>query len=275
MPWYENRRGERLWYEDHGGGCPVVFVHGWCMSSAVWKFQFEGLASSLRVLAPDLRGHGLSRGVSDELNFRTFADDLIDLFERLNLSNAILVGWSMGAQIALQSCAELSGRLAGMLLVSGTPCFTALDGFPHGVAESEVRGMRLKVQRNLQRALAGFYSRLFAEGELENSSAGPEIKLLLQAIESPDTVAVLDALEALAGADMRHLLANISVPTLILNGASDQICLPQASNYLKEQIPDAEQTVFPGCGHAPFLTYSHQFNAEIIRFTGSMSGENA
>jgi pimeloyl-[acyl-carrier protein] methyl ester esterase len=245
------------------------------MSSAVWKFQFDGLSPSLRVLAPDLRGHGLSRGVSGDLNFNAFADDLIDLFDRLNLSNAILVGWSMGAQIALQSCAELSGRLAGMVLVSGTPCFSARDGFPHGAAESEVRGMRLKVQRNLQRALNGFYSRLFAEGELENNAAAPEIKLLLQAIESPDTAAVLDALEALAGADMRYLLANISVPTLILNGASDQICLPQASNYLKEHIPGAEQTVFHCCGHAPFLTYSTKFNAEINRFTGSMSGENA
>lgn len=252
-----------------------MFVHGWCMSSAVWKFQFEGLASSLHTLAPDLRGHGRSREVSGDLSFNAFADDLIDLFNRLNLSKAILVGWSMGAQIALQSCAELSGRLAGMVLVSGTPCFTALDGFPHGVAESEVRGMRLKVQRNLQRALDGFYSRLFAEGELENSPAAPEIKLLLREIVSPDTAAVLDALEALAGADMRHKLANISVPTLILNGTSDQICLPQASSYLKEHIPGAEQTVFPGCGHAPFLTYSTKFNAEIIRFTGSMSGENA
>jgi pimeloyl-[acyl-carrier protein] methyl ester esterase len=245
------------------------------MSSSVWKYQFEGLASSLRVLAPDLRGHGFSRGISTDLNFENFAADLIDLFDRLNLSKAVLVGWSMGAQTALQSYAELSGRLAGLVLVSGTPCFSASDGFPHGVADSEVRGMRLKVQRHSQRALSGFYSRLFAEGELDNNSAAAEIKELLTTIPPPDTAAVLGALDALAGADMRHLLTGISMPTLILNGALDQICLPQASTYLKEQIADAEQVVFQSCGHAPFLTDSQKFNAEILRFTRSISEHNA
>ena len=275
MPWYQNRRGEQLWYEDEGAGCPVVLVHGWCMSSAVWKYQFDGLADSHRLLAPDLRGHGRSREISGQLNFESFAEDLIDLFDFLELSKVVLVGWSMGAQIALQSCAELSGRLAGMVLVSATPRFTASDDFPHGLACNEANGMRLKVQRNTQRALEGFYSRLFAEGELESHTPASDIRQLLSTIPSPDTAAVLDALEALARTDMRKLLAEIAIPTLVVNGALDRICLPQASRYLKEHIPDAEQTVFPHSGHAPFLTQSHQFNAEILRFTRSVSGQNA
>ncbi len=272
MPWYENRRGEQLWYEDEGTGCPVVLVHGWCMSSEVWKYQFDGLAEH-RLLAPDLRGHGRSRGISGRLNFESFTNDLIDLFEELDLSKVVLVGWSMGAQIALQSCAELSGRLAGMVLVSATPRFTASDDYPYGLACNEASGMRLKVQRNTQRALEGFYSRLFTVGELESHSSASDIKQLLSAKPSPDTAAVLDALDALARTDMRHFLAGITIPTLVVNGALDRICLPQASCYLKEHIPDAEQTVFQYSGHAPFLTHSHQFNAEILRFTRSVSGQ--
>lgn len=275
MPWYENRDGERLWYEDEGAGCPVVLVHGWCMSSAVWKYQLGGLADSVRILAPDLRGHGRSRGVSGHLDFDSFANDLVDLFDCLGLSKVILIGWSMGAQIALQSCAGLSGRLAGLTLVSATPRFTASDDFPYGLAANEASGMRLKVQRNTQRALAGFYTRLFAEGELEGHSSETEIRALLASIPSPDTAAVLDALDALTGTDMRHLLPTIAIPTLIVNGALDRICLPQASNYLKAHIPDAEQTVFPFSGHAPFLTDSHQFNAEVIRFSRSVCEQNA
>jgi len=275
MPWYENRKGEQLWYEDEGAGCPVVLVHGWCMSSAVWKYQFDDLAASVRLLAPDLRGHGRSRGISGHLDFESFTNDLVDLFDRLNLEKVVLVGWSMGGQVALLSYPELSGRLAGMVLVSATPRFTASDDFPHALAGNEALGMRLKVQRNTQRALDGFYSRLFAEGELENHSSSSEIKQLLSTITPPDTAAVLDALDALARTDMRHLLATITIPTLIVNGALDRICLPQASSYLKEQIPDAEQTVFPRSGHAPFLTQSHQFNAEIIRFARSVCEQNA
>lgn len=278
MPWYENRRGELLWYEDVGTGCPVVLLHGWCMSSAVWKYQFDGLAGSIqspfRLLAPDLRGHGRSRGISGGMNFDGFVKDLVDLLDDLEFSKFILVGWSMGAQIALQSWAELSGRVAGMVLVSATPRFTASDDFPHGLAGNEAGGMRLKVQRNTQRALSGFYSRLFAEGELESHSSASEIKQLLSSITSPDTAAVLDALDALARTDMRHLLATITIPTLIVNGAQDRICLPRASSYLKEHIPGSVQVQFPQCGHAPFLTRSDQFNAEIARFARSICEQN-
>lgn len=279
MPWYPNRRGEQLWYEDEGGGCPVVLVHGWCMSSAVWKYQFEALAGSapgaFRLIAPDLRGHGRSHAISGHLDFAGFARDLIDLFERLELSKAVLCGWSMGAQIALQSFAGISARLAGMVLVAATPRFTASDDFPHALAANEAGGMRLKVQRNTQRALEGFYSRLFADGEIENQSSAAEIRQLLEAITAPDTASVLAALDALSRTDMRALLATITVPTLIMNGAQDRICLPQASTCLKEQIPGAEQVVFSQCGHAPFLTRSRQFNAELTRFARRVCEQNA
>lgn len=270
MPWYLNRSGEQLWYEERGAGCPVVLVHGWCMSSAVWKYQFDGLSASMRLLAPDLRGHGRSRQISGGLNFEVFSTDLIDLLDALDISKVVLVGWSMGAQIALQAFAGLSDRLAGMVLVSATPRFTASDDFPYAVSCNEAGGMRLKVQRNTQRALDGFYSRLFAEGELKSHTSGAEIKQLLSTVASPDTAAVLDALDALARTDMRGLLTTITVPTLIVNGAQDRICLPQASNYLKEHIPGAGQAVFGQCGHAPFLTQSRQFNAEITRFARSV-----
>ncbi len=264
-----------MWYEDEGAGCPVVFIHGWCMSSAVWRYQLDGLADSVRLLVPDLRGHGRSREVFGRLDFAGFAEDLIDMFDRLNLTRVVLVGWSMGAQIALQASAELSVRVAGMVLVSATPRFTASDDFPHGLAGKEAHGMRLKVQRSAQRALDGFYTRLFAAGELESSSHTADINQLLASIPLPDTAAVLDALDALADTDMRHLLDAITIPTLILNGAEDRICLPQASSYLKDHIPGARQSVFPHCGHAPFLTFSDQFNTELISFARRVCEQNA
>ena len=270
MPWYENRRGESLWYEERGGGCPVVFVHGWCMSSAVWKHQFDGLAGSAHLLAPDLRGHGRSRDVAGNIDFTGFADDLTDLLQRLDLSKVVLVGWSMGAQIALQASAGLSDRLAGVVLVSATPCFTASAEFRYGLSDKEVAGMRLKLQRNSQRALDGFHTRLFAEGEVANDLVSTEILELLASISPPDTCNVLEALDSLARKDMCPLLQYLQVPTLILNGSHDRICLPQASDYLKEHIAGAEQFVFQGCGHAPFLTRSHQFNAELLRFIWSV-----
>ena len=275
MSRYLNRRGEQLWYEDRGAGCPVVLVHGWCMSSAVWKYQYEGFKGSFRLLAPDLRGHGRSQETSGPLDFDSFSEDLVDFFDALGLAKVVLVGWSMGAQIALQASAELSRRLAGMVLVSATPRFTAAEDFPYALARNEASGMRLKVQRNKERALTGFYTRMFAEGELEIHPAAAEIKQLLSEITSPDTADALEALDALSVADMRPLLPAVNVPTLILNGGQDQICLPQASSYLKTHVSGAEQIVYPHCGHAPFLTHHEQFNADFICFARRVCGQNA
>jgi pimeloyl-[acyl-carrier protein] methyl ester esterase len=274
MTWYRNRRDEQLWYEDSGTGCPVVLLHGWCMSSAVWKYQYDGLSAAYRLLAPDLRGHGRSHDSYRHLDFDSFAEDLADFFDRLELANVVLVGWSMGAQIALHASAGLSGRVAGLVLVSATPRFTATSDFPHGLAAYEASGMRLKVERNRQRALEGFISRLFAAGELDDHPCAAEIRQLLAEIPAPDSAALLDALESLTLADMRHVLATIAVPTLIINGAQDRICLPQASQYLYEHITGAGHTVMPECGHAPFLTRSLQFNTEIIRFARSVCATN-
>ena len=270
MPWYENRRGESLWYEEHGRGCPVVLLHGWCMSSAVWQYQFEGLAGSCQLLAPDLRGHGRSRVVTGAIDLAGFTDDLTDLLQQLKLSQAVLIGWSMGAQIALQAYTELSDRLAGMVLVSATPCFTASAEFRYGLADKEVNGMRLKVQRNSQRALDGFHSRIFAEGEIKKHPQSSEISRLLASVPTPDTRVILESLDSLARADMRHLLHRITIPIFIINGSDDRVCLPQASDYLKEHISGSEQFVFHGCGHAPFLTQSGTFNGEVERFIRSV-----
>lgn len=275
MPFFENRSGEHLWYEEAGEGAPLVFIHGWCMSSSVWHYQFKYLKNSFRVIAPDLRGHGSSRDAQGRLDFETFADDLTDLLTSLDLARVILVGWSMGAQIALEAYREISGMVAGLALVSATPCFTAKTDFPHGLARNEANGMRVKVGRNAHRALEGFHTRMFVEGELEKRMVAENIRTILAEIVPPDTEATLAALESLALADMRHLLPTITTPTLVMNGDRDRICLPQASSYLAKHIPDAEHKVFLHSGHAPFLTSYEEFNASVIGLAERLGARNA
>jgi pimeloyl-[acyl-carrier protein] methyl ester esterase len=270
MPYFENSQHEALWYEDVGAGSPLVFLHGWCMSSAVWYDQVKVLAHDFRVITPDLRGHGRSRAVSTRLDFETFTCDLADLFSHLNLKRALLVGWSLGAQVALQACSCLDDRLAGVVLVSATPCFTATEDFSFGLMDKEVSGMRLKVERNLQRAMNGFNGRMFAAGELEDHAQAATIRSLLADIAPPDPGAARTALDTLAEADMRHLLTTIRLPVLILNGDCDRICLPEASNYLAGQISGAQQIIFTGCGHAFFMTHAEKFNLIIDRFARSV-----
>jgi pimeloyl-ACP methyl ester esterase len=272
MAWYAADSGGRLWYEECGAGTPIVFVHGWCMSSAVWRLQREGLSDTFRVITVDLPGHGKSTTPVGGFCAKECAAELAGLFESLGLYKAVLAGWSLGSLIALESVAGLRGRLSGLVLIAGTPRFTQGDGFFCGLTRFEVDGMTRKVQRSLRRALDGFTTRMFAAGELDDPPLATMVQELLSAVPMPSVDVALQALGALVETDLRDRLALTDLPTLLMNGDCDVICLPQASEYMAQRIPSARQVVFAGCGHAPFLTHSARFNACLEEFRGMVSG---
>jgi len=266
VPWYFNDKGTRLWYEEKGTGPVIVLVHGWCKTSAVWHFQLDALSECFHVIAPDLAGYGKSGSQSDDLNINSYSADLVAMFNSLDLNNALLVGWSQGAQIVLQASLILRERLSGVVLVSGTPRFTSSADYPYGLSEAEAKGMANKVMRNPGRALTGFNAHMFAEHELERSPNREKIQELLSSEPIPDAQIAIQGLMALYQADLRSILCEINLPTLIINGDQDPICLPGASSYLAENIESSHQVIFPDCGHAPFLTYSEKFNSCISDF---------
>jgi len=272
MAWYAGDSGGRLWYEERGSGTPIVFIHGWCMSSAVWRLQLEGLSDAFRVITVDLPGHGRSLPPDGGFHVTGCAGEIAGLCESLDLDNFLLAGWSLGVLIALESFERLRERLSGLVLIAGTPRFMQGGGFPYGLSRIEVDGMNRKVQRSLRRALEGFTARMFAPGELDDPSLAAMVAELLSGVPLPTAEVALQALDALVESDLRDRLALIDLPTLIMNGDSDVICLPQASAFLVQHIPTARQTLFAGCGHAPFLSQSRRFNADLEEFGGMVGG---
>lgn len=271
MPWYNNSSGDSLWYEERGSGPAIVLIHGWCMSSAVWQFQLESLARSFRVIAPDLRGHGRSAPSSDGCDVDAYVVDIAELYRQLGLGETLLVGWSLGAQIVLQSLEQLREKVAGVGLISGTPRFTATADFPWALGAIEADGMAVKLRRNTARALEGFVGRMFTPDELDDPALSARIMDLLAAIPVPETAIALQSLKTLVEADMRSILPGIDVPTLIINGERDVICLPGASDYMARIILDCQHVVMPGCGHAPFLTQSRAFDNALTDFRRRIS----
>ncbi|QEM68170.1 alpha/beta fold hydrolase [Geobacter sp. FeAm09] len=273
MPWYEGFGGERLWYREQGEGPALVLVHGWCMSSAVWRFQFDQLsAGGFRVIAPDLRGHGDSPQGSAGCRREVFVADVAALFRHIDLRGALLAGWSLGTQVAIGAVPLLRERLAGVALICGTPCFTSRVDFPHGLAPVEAEGMALKVRRNLKRALEGFCARMFAPGELDASGRADEIRALVAGVSAPETEVALQSLAALAAADVRPELAAIDRPTLVISGELDPICPSAASAYMAQRLSACRPVVYAGCGHAPFMTRCDEFNAQLADFSREVHG---
>jgi pimeloyl-[acyl-carrier protein] methyl ester esterase len=252
-------------YEDAGSGIPVVFVHGWGMSGRVWRYQMEALSRRFRVITLDLRGHGRS-GTACSCTMSDFADDVVFLFDRLRLRNAVAVGWSMGVQVLLQAFSGLRESLRGMVLVSGTPKFTRSSDFDHALPEVEVKGMRLRLRRNHSATMINFFRGMFAEGEVSPEESRKIEREILSGIDFPGEETALASLAALADADLRDLLPDIDMPVAIVHGGADSITLPGAAGYLAQRLPRANLSIFPGAGHAPFLSDPEAFNALVGAF---------
>ncbi len=245
------QREAALHHEDVGAGPPVVLVHGWSLSSAVFDEEAAALARLHRVVAPDLRGHGLSGGGSFVL--ADLARDLAALLDRLGLEGAVLAGWSLGAQVALAALPLVRTRLRALVLVSGTPRFTAGEGWTDGLSAKSVEVLAHRVRRDPARALGRFFDGMFAEGEL--GEAGLRRAAALRArIPFPGPAAAQAGLDVLAREDLRAALSRVDLPTLVLHGEADPICPVGAARAIAGAVPNARLEIVAGAGHAPFLS---------------------
>jgi malonyl-ACP O-methyltransferase BioC/pimeloyl-ACP methyl ester esterase len=258
--------GRHLAYEDVGTGPVLLFVHGWAMSGRVWQYQRNAFTATHRVITLDLTGHGSSTTPITGPGIHDFALDITTIMERLELSQVILIAWSMGVSAALQSYSSIAHRLAGLVLVGGTPCFTSRGDFHHGLSPDDVRGMALRLRRNFGRTMEEFFRDMFVPEELTPAEYGQIVKDIIKGARLPVPRTVLTSLESLAETDLRPLLSSVHCPTLIIHGEKDGICLPDASRFMEKTIPAAELILLPGLGHATFLSRSKEFNRILDEF---------
>ncbi len=275
MPYLETEPGVMLHWEEAGAGRPVVFVHGWSMSSRAFSGQQEALEASNRVIAVDLRGHGRSsceKGAPAAGHaIEDHARDLAILIERLGLSDAALVGWSMGGQVALEALPLIQDRLAALVLVSTTPRFTAGGDWPHGLTEVSVRALAARLEHKPQKTLQRFFEGMFVAGELDGAQLADIERRVLAGVPPVSVAAARTGLEALLASDQRPRLREVSVPALLIHGERDPICLPTASAFAEANIPGARRQVLPGLGHAPHLSRPALVNELLARFLAEPS----
>ncbi|GFE59048.1 alpha/beta fold hydrolase [Geobacter sp. AOG1] len=273
MPFLETPGGVSIHYEESGTGRPLVLVHGWATSGVVWRFQAP-LAETCRLITVDLRGHGCSSSPSSGYGLTDLTDDLVALFIELSLNDAVLLGWSLGAQVALAAFPYLRERLAGLALVGGTPRFTLADDYDFGLPSSEPRGMGLGVRRDFQKTMGGFFRKMFAAGELTREQENLIAREIVIPGRLPEPDVALATLDILSTADLREMLPAVDRPVLLIHGGADTICLPGASRYMAEQIPGAHLVELAGVGHAPFLSRPDEFNRILSGFMEDIHGRD-
>ena len=264
------RDGTTIYYKDWGSGAPVVFSHGWPLSSDAWEDQMFFLASNgYRVIAHDRRGHGRSRQPFDGNDMDTYADDLAELIEALDLQGATLVGHSTGGgEVARYIGRHGTARLSGAVLVGAVPPLMLqtpdnplglpIDAFDE--IRSGVQADRSQFFRDLSEGFYG-YNRPGAK-----PSQGVRDAFWLQGMQAGMPAAYL-CIEQFSETDFTQDLAKFDIPTLVIHGDDDQIVpIAASARRTAELIIGSKLLVYAGAPHGLATTHKDRLNEDLLEF---------
>lgn len=263
----ETRDGQRLFVSDKGAGRPVVFIHGWTLSSAIWSLQIDALASQgLRTVAYDRRGHGQSSKPESGYDFEALTNDLATVLERLDLKDAVLVGHSMGAGEVVHYLARHGSARIGrvMLVAPTTPFALKTEDNPQGVDRAIYDKMVGALQGNRYGYLAAG-----APGLLGRNADPMLIEWAMTIALQAAPQAQIGCLRAFSETDFRADLGAVKVPTLIVYGTGDSPITPVNAQRTQAGIAGSRVETYEGAPHALFVTDAERFNRDLLQFARS------
>ncbi len=252
------------WYEV-GQGRPIVLLHGWAMSAAVFKEIATLLSSDFRLLIPDLPGHGGS-SPSPQNDLAGIATDLACWLSATEKDPVSLVGWSLGGMLSLEVTHQNRVPVDRLVLVGTTPRFTLSDDWASGLPTAQVRALARNLERRFEATLAEFFSLAFAGEKISKERLRTIRSFAVKQSPLPDRGAALSLLNLLASQDQRIILSEIHQPALVMHGDLDQIAPVAAGRALAEMLPQGSFSGFPGVGHGPFLSQPQEVVARIQEF---------
>jgi pimeloyl-[acyl-carrier protein] methyl ester esterase len=255
-----------IYYHAKGRGKPILLIHGWAMDSSTWTFFIEEFSAAYKIIAVDLRGHGKSAALPGPYNLESFAHDIQQLIEDLDLQKTTVMGWSMGVSVILKMLEHLNAHIDSLVFISGTPSLVARDDYPQGVPRAEAYSLLRQLKKDYAVGMTSFYDRIFSGEDLGIGEREKIYPLVADISRAPRQDIACEALESLQREDLRLSLKNITVPTLLIHGGLDRICLPAASEYMAISLPNSVLAIIDAAGHVPFLTAKENVHREINNF---------
>ncbi|MCF6179489.1 MAG: alpha/beta fold hydrolase, partial [Geopsychrobacter sp.] len=150
----------RFRWRETGTGDPLVLLHGWSMSHAVFDELATLLEGDFRLLIPDLPGHGRSDPL-EPCSFKAMAQLLKDWLAEIGCQKVTLLGWSLGGQLALQLASETTTLIERLILISSTACFCARPDWQAGLPAGELRALKRGLKRRYLATLGEFFDLQF------------------------------------------------------------------------------------------------------------------
>ncbi|SEB76882.1 MULTISPECIES: alpha/beta fold hydrolase [Streptomyces] len=272
MPVCATRDGVEIFYKDWGSGRPVVFIHGWPLNGDAWQDQLKAVTDAgFRGIAHDRRGHGRSTPVWDGYDFDTFADDLNDLINDLDLTDVTLVAHSMGGgELARYIGRHGTRRLHSAVLLSAVPPIMAKsknnpEGVPAEVFDSIKNGILNERSQFWKDTAEGFFS---ANRPGSKATQGNKDAFWYMAMAQTIEGGVR-CVDAFAYTDFTDDLKKFDIPTLVVHGDDDQVVPIDATGRKSaEIITDAELKVYEGGSHGIAMVPGDKdrFNKDLIEF---------
>ena len=248
-------------YDDEGGGDTLLFVHGHPFNRSMWRPQMEHFsASGWRVIAPDLRGYGDSAVVPGKTTLDQFARDICALLDRLELDEIVIAGLSMGGQIVMECQRLFPSRLRALVLA---------DTSPYAETEAGKRQRNKAADRLLRQGMAPYADEVLTKMvAVQNVEALPAVaQHVLRMMRSTPPAGAAAALRGRAERpDYVDLLAQITVPTLVVVGRHDEFTPISDAEFMQERIPNASLVVIEGAAHMPNLERPAEFNTALQSF---------
>ena len=261
---------------DSGGdGRPVVLIHGWPLSGASWSEQVPALTEAgYRVVTYDRRGFGESDKPESGYDYDTFAADLDGLLTSLDLTDASLVGFSMGGgEIARYIGAKGTDRLHSVVFAGAVPPYLLKtdDNPDGGLAESDVQEMEEGARTDRENFLDGFTTNFFSvDGELKVTDQQRQDAIALE--QHARDEALVACIGAFGRTDFRDDLKQFGdLPTLVIHGDSDAIVPFEVSGKrTHEAIPGSTLALIEGAPHGFNVSHAEEFNAHLLAFLGKL-----
>ena len=266
--------GTQIYYKDWGIGQPVVFSHGWPLNADSWEAQMMFLADKgYRCIAHDRRGHGRSSQPWSGNTMDTYADDLSELIEKLDLKDAVLIGFSAGGgEVARYIGRHGTKRIAKAALISAVPPLmlkTAAN--PGGLpikAFDDIRAGSTADRSQFYKDIAGgpFFG---ANRPGSKVSQGIIDTFWLQGMQAGHKN-TYDCIKAFSETDFTEDLKKFDVPTLIIHGDDDQIVpIGAAAERSAKLVKNATLKVYAGAPHGLAYTHKDKLNADLLAFLKS------
>ncbi len=270
MPVFKTKDGTDIYYNDWGTGQPIMFHHGWPLSSDDWDAQMMFfLAKGFRVIAHDRRGHGRSTATTTGNEMDTYADDLVQLTAALDLKNCVHVGHSTGGgEVAHYVARAAAGRVAKAVLIGAVPpIMLKSDTNPGGTPMAVFDDFRTQLSANR----AEFYWNVPLPFYGFNRPGvkiieGVRLNWWRQGMMG-GIKAHYDCIKAFSETDFTEDLKKITVPTLVMHGDDDQIVpIADSAPLSAKLVKGSELKIYKGYPHGMATTHADVINADLLAF---------